>query len=148
VRLGSIRTAQSRFRPPIARAAALICVAVIAASCGSKGGSAAPTSIPSTCSPSGSQVALAAHNIAFDPTYLCAPAKRFVIDFDNRDAGIPHNVSIFSDRAEKHSVLKTPLVTGDNQVTYPIPPLKPGTYWFRCDVHPAQMQGVMLVVAG
>jgi len=93
-------------------------------------------------------VPLAAHNIAFDPTFLCAPDRRFVIQFDNQDAGIPHNVSIFSDAAEKHTVLKTPIVSGGEQQAYPIPPLKPGTYWFRCDVHPSQMQGVMLVVAG
>ncbi len=130
----------------LALAAALAGVA--AASCGSGGGSAAPRSIPSTCSPSGPQVSLAAHNIAFQPSFLCAPGHRFVIQFDNQDAGIPHNVSIFSDRAEKHSLLKMPLVTGNKQVEYPIPPLKPGAYWFRCDVHPSQMQGVLVVVVG
>jgi plastocyanin len=125
-----------------------LALATVSAACASNGGSAGPTSIPSTCSPSGSQAALAAHDIAFRPDFLCAPDRRLVIQFDNQDPGIPHNVSIFSDKAEKHSILKTPLLTGNHQATYPIPPLKPGTYWFRCDVHPAQMQGVLLVVAG
>ena len=37
-------------------------------------------------------------NTAFDASCLAAPANEaFTIDFDNMDAGVPHNISIYTD---------------------------------------------------
>ena len=30
-------------------------------------------------------------------------------------------------------------------MTYDVPALEPGTYFFRCDVHPGQMTGTFVV---
>jgi len=37
------------------------------------------------------------------------------------------------------------LVTGPKTVTYQVPALSAGTYYFRCDVHPTQMFGTFVV---
>ncbi len=132
-----------------ARFAVLAVVVVIAASsCGSGHTSSGPTPIPSACTPSGGTLHLSATDIAFDPTFLCAPAGAVTIAFVDDDKGIPHNVSVFSDPDEKRSVFKGDIVSGSAPVTYHVGSLRPGTYRFRCDIHPSQMQGVLLVVAG
>jgi plastocyanin len=83
-------------------------------------------------------VALAAQNIAFDPTHLSAPADQpFTIAFDNRDAGVQHNVEIFDN--EEHSgtaLFEGALVTGPATADYHVDPLAAGTYYFMCVVHP------------
>lgn len=90
-------------------------------------------------------IALSAEDIAFDQTSFRVPAgEPFAIDFDNRDAGIQHNVQIF----DNPDFAGTPLFPGDliigpDMVTYDVGPLEPGTYYFNCVVHPAQMQGTI-----
>jgi len=90
-------------------------------------------------------IALSAEDIAFDQTSLRVPAgEPFAIDFDNRDAGIQHNVQIF----DNPDFAGTPLfagdlITGPDLATYDFGPLEAGTYYFRCVVHPAQMQGTI-----
>ena len=37
------------------------------------------------------------------------------------------------------------VITGVAKTTYSISGLKPGTYFFRCDIHPAQMVGTFKV---
>jgi plastocyanin len=83
-------------------------------------------------------VALAAQDIAFDPTTLAAPADRpFTLEFDNRDAGIQHNVQIF-DNAEFSgtALFDGELITGPATVDYAVEALPAGTYYFLCVVHP------------
>jgi len=106
----------------------------------------APTAVPSTCTPRGTTLELTAVNIAFDPSVLCARAGHpFSIAFDNRDAGVPHNVQIFTDRNMSESVFKGALISGVDTVAYSVAALPPGVYWFRCDVHPSQMVGALVV---
>jgi plastocyanin len=95
-------------------------------------------------------ISLTAKGIAFDKTSLSVPAgKPFAIAFDNQDAGIQHDVQVF----DNESFTGTPLmngeiVTGPAKVTYEAPALDPGTYYFHCSVHPAQMQGTIEASAG
>jgi plastocyanin len=99
--------------------------------------------------PGGVVVALAAQDIAFQPTSLSVPADQpFTIAFDNRDAGIQHNVSIFDN--EEHSgtaLFEGELVTGPISVDYQVDPLAAGTYYFLCVVHP-NMTGQIDAAAG
>lgn len=90
-------------------------------------------------------IALFAKDIAFDQTSLTVSAgEPFAIDFDNRDDGIQHNVQIFDNPDFAGSPpLDGSIITGLAKITYDVPALDPGTYFFRCVVHPAQMQGTI-----
>jgi plastocyanin len=107
------------------------------------------TSKPAVCSPKGTKLNLTAAGVAFDTDCLAAPAgKAFTIAFENKDIGIPHNVQIFSaDPAQDpnaQSLFTGDLVTGPDTATYKVSALPPGTYFFHCDVHPAQMFGTFV----
>ena len=85
-------------------------------------------------------------NAVFDTDCLAAPAGRpFTIAFDNMDPGVPHNVSIYTDSSATTALFTGDLVTGPKAVTYDVGALKPGTYHFRCDVHPRTMFGTFVV---
>ena len=99
-----------------------------------------------SCSPSGTKLAIAAQGTKFSKTCLAAPANAaFTIAFDNKDAGVPHNVAIYRDSSGKVALFNGQIVTGPTQVTYSVGPLAPGTYVFRCDVHPTTMAGTFVV---
>jgi plastocyanin len=105
---------------------------------------------PPACSPSGTTLQIAAQAIAFDKACLAAPANTaFSLVFDNQAAGIPHNVEIFSDpSATKRlggATDASDFVTGPKQVTYKVSAIPAGEYFFRCDLHPAQMHGTFVV---
>jgi plastocyanin len=89
-------------------------------------------------------VALAAFNIAFEPTSLDVPAgEAFTLRFNNRDAQVQHNVEIFQNKDfGGQPLFAGDLVTGVRTVNYAVDPLQAGTYYFRCIVH-ANMTGEM-----
>ncbi len=94
------------------------------------------------CRPSGTEVQVAARNLAFDKECLAAPANTaFAIRFDNADPGVPHNVSIHSDA---QALFTGEIVNGPEVATYRVNALQAGTFDFRCDVHP-QMRGTFVV---
>ncbi|MGH3277774.1 MAG: cupredoxin domain-containing protein [Trebonia sp.] len=99
-----------------------------------------------SCAPSGTSLQVSAHNIKFDKSCLAAPANQaFTITFDNMDAGVPHNVDIYTNSSATTSLFKGAVVTGPTTTTYHVPALKSGTYYFRCDIHPTQMFGTFIV---
>jgi nitrite reductase (NO-forming) len=99
-----------------------------------------------SCSPNGTSLSLMAHNSAFSSSCLAAPANTaFTIEFTNMDAGVPHNISIYTDSNASQALFKGDLTTGPATVTYKVASLDPGTYYFRCDVHPTQMFGTFVV---
>jgi nitrite reductase (NO-forming) len=132
------------FKPPAAVASV-----INASSVGGAAATPAPGGTSSTtasCSPHGSVVNVMAQNSAFSTSCLAAPAgKPFTIQFMNMDAGVPHNLSIYTDSAATTALFKGNLVVGSSTASYHVPALKPGTYYFRCDVHPAQMFGTFVV---
>jgi plastocyanin/uncharacterized membrane protein len=78
---------------------------------------------------------------AFVPDHLQLPASEPVeLAFDNRDGGVQHNVAIYRDESAEESLFVGDLIAGADTVTYDVPALDPGAYYFRCDVHP-QMDG-------
>jgi plastocyanin len=89
-------------------------------------------------------VALAAFNIAFEPTSLDVPAgEAFTLRFNNRDAQTQHNVEIFQSKDfAGQALFAGDLVTGVRTVNYAVDALQAGTYYFRCIVH-ANMTGEM-----
>ncbi|HEX9311359.1 MAG TPA: cupredoxin domain-containing protein [Actinomycetota bacterium] len=86
-----------------------------------------------------------AEKTAFSASCLAAPAnKPFTIEFMNMDTGVPHNIAIFTDSSASNALFTGKLVSGQATVTYHVTALEPGTYYFRCDVHPTQMYGTFV----
>ncbi|OGN83228.1 MAG: cytochrome c oxidase subunit II [Chloroflexi bacterium GWC2_73_18] len=83
--------------------------------------------------------------LAFDRDRLgVAPNTPFVIAFDNRQAGVPHNVSI-RDASGTVVFQGKPDVTGPAKAQYVSPAgLPAGTYEFYCSIHP-NMKGTFEV---
>jgi plastocyanin len=104
--------------------------------------SAAPPS-PGGSVATAAAVRLSAMNIQFDTDHLEAPAgQAFVLEFDNNDPGVPHNVEIKD--ATGSSMFKGQIITGPAKAAYQVPALAAGTYTFVCDVHP-NMTGTIAV---
>ena len=92
-------------------------------------------------------VTIIAQNLAFDLDRLVANAgSEFNVTLDNRDAGVPHNIAFYTDRSGSQAILVGELITGPatETVTFTAP-ASPGTYFFRCDVHPDTMTGAFIV---
>ena len=64
--------------------------------------------------------------------------------FDNEDEGVPHNVAIYTDDSAEESLFVGDQITGPDEITYEVPALDAGSYYFRCDVHPV-MDGTLEV---
>ncbi len=93
----------------------------------------------------GPTLQVSALNIAYEQASLEAPAGTpFSIEFDNKDAGVPHNVSIHKDSASGQEVFKGDIFNGPDKRTYNVPALDAGTYAFVCSVHP-NMTGSLTV---
>lgn len=95
--------------------------------------------------PQGGTITVHAKNISFDTQCIQVPASGTTkIAFDNQDAGIPHNIEIYtnSSAAQRLAGASGPsdVITGPMSTTYSISGLSAGTYFFKCDVHP-QMNG-------
>jgi plastocyanin len=89
----------------------------------------------------------------FKPTTLsAAPGAPIQIVLDNQEAGVQHNVAVYvSDPTKDSSAAllgSKPPVTGPAHLTVDVKPLQPGTYFFRCDVHPSTMHGELTVATG
>lgn len=133
-------------------------IGVATAAAGSPGASAA-SSAPGSVAPSAvtlpgasatagtsATLNLVAKNVMFDTSDLSVSANAaFTIHFDNQDAGIPHNVAIYTDKSATTNLFRGQIVTGPATQDYAVPPLQPGTYYFRCDVHPTVMFGTFTV---
>jgi plastocyanin/uncharacterized membrane protein len=79
----------------------------------------------------------------FVPASLTVSAgEPLVMAFENEDEGVPHNVAVYADDSAAQSLFVGDLVEGATTVTYDVPALQPGEYYFRCDVHP-QMNGTL-----
>ena len=84
--------------------------------------------------------------IQFDTDEITLPADTEVtISADNQDTGIPHNWAIYTDDTASDLIALTDICAAPclDEVTFTAPP--PGEYFFRCDVHPIQMVGTVIV---
>jgi plastocyanin len=113
---------------------------LVLAAC-SGGGTAASASAPPEA-----DLTVSAQNNEFDsPTITLAAGQTTTVFFRNLDA-MPHNIAIYTDDSASESLFVGETIT-DDAVTYEIPALQPGEYFFRCDLHP-DMVGTVVVEEG
>ena len=84
--------------------------------------------------------------VSFDTKLLIVPAGRpFDLVFDNKQAGVPHNVKIGDSATMTTVIFDGEGVTGPAQVTYHVPAIAQGDYYFQCKIHP-NMNGTLRAV--
>ncbi|MEK7247739.1 MAG: cytochrome c oxidase subunit II [Chloroflexota bacterium] len=77
------------------------------------------------------------------------PGSQVVVVFDNQDEVVPHNWALYDSRDAAESggapIAFSPIEPGPTVQEIPFDPPDPGTYFFRCDVHPTTMTGELTV---
>ncbi len=98
----------------------------------------------STCSPSGTTLAITASGTKFDKDCLAAPASQaFKINFDNKDQ-TAHNIQILESHSANEALFDAGIVQAGTR-TLDVPALKAGNFAFHCKFHPGQMSGTFVV---
>lgn len=107
---------------------------------------AAPaTEEPQTPAADGTVLTVVGVSNTFGVEELTAPAGTVTIEFDNRDAGVIHNIHVFKgEDASGEEVAATDLESGPVTQTLTME-LEPGTYFYQCDAHPTTMKGILTV---
>jgi cytochrome c oxidase subunit 2 len=99
-----------------------------------------------SCEPSGPSLTLVAQQISWATNCLAVVAgKPSQITITNKDDGIAHNFAIWDSPKTKHQLYITPDFTGPVTKTFTVPALRPGRYYFQCDIHGPAMAGVFIV---
>jgi plastocyanin len=102
----------------------------------SGGGGGGGTAKPST---------VTAQGLAFSTAEIALPADTpSTIHFENKDPGASHDIAIYTDSSLGTNLFRGQIITGPASIDYSIPALKPGTYYFHCEVHPT-MHGSVTV---
>jgi plastocyanin len=98
----------------------------------------------------GSELNITAANIQFNTSKLTesTPNTATKLVFTNKDAGVPHDFALYKDSGYTQSLFSGDQITGPANTTYSLPALAPGTYYFRCTVHPTAMFGTLVVGEG
>jgi plastocyanin len=127
---------------PIASTIALLALAALLAAC--SGADAAPNPTGPAATPDPDALTISSKDLKFSSDTLQATAnKPFTIVYENRE-GAPHNVAIYRDSTMKEQVFAEDPFSGPRTVTYEVPALAAGTYYFVCDLH-RNMNGTLVV---
>ncbi len=95
--------------------------------------------------PAGESVKISASGIKYEQSAVSAPAGQpFKIEFENKDAGTPHNVAIHQGSPTGTAVFTGAIFPGVATKLYEVPALSAGSYAFVCTVHPT-MTGSLTV---
>ena len=101
----------------------------------------APTAVPGA-----TMLDLVANNLLFDKDTLAVAANsEVVLGYENQDAGVDHNFSLYSDDSVSEGIFIGPATTGPENRNYSFPAPAAGSYFFRCDFHPDTMTGTFTV---
>lgn len=89
-------------------------------------------------------------DILFDVDEIQVEASgQVVVTFDNRDTGVPHNWAVYESEEAATSggapIAGSPIESGPLTQTIVFDAPEPGTYFYRCDVHPTTMTGALEV---
>jgi plastocyanin len=105
----------------------------------------ATTTASDTTPAAGGALQIAGVGSTFDVEDLTASAGAVTIEFDNRDAGVVHNLHVFKGTsAQGESVDATDIEVGPVQQTLELD-LEAGDYYYQCDAHPTTMKGTLTV---
>jgi hypothetical protein len=76
-----------------------------------------------------------------------APASAQSYGGNYSSGAMPHVLAVYTDSRAQQVIFRGQIITGPNaSVTYRFTaPSQPGTYFFRCDVHPTIMMGQFVV---
>jgi len=97
-----------------------------------------------TVTVSGGAVEITAADLAFSATTIQATAgEAFTITLVNNDT-VPHNISIYTEEGGDRLVEGTVVNAGET-VEVMVDALDAGEYYFMCDIHPADMNGTVVV---
>jgi plastocyanin len=107
----------------------------------------APASTPAPESVKSVTVNLSVENEAFDKNTITAPAgAEVIVIFNNKDSGVHHNLTVALTQAVRKSIYNGNIITGPMTINCQfLAPSTPGTYFFRCDVHPSSETGDFIV---
>ena len=119
----------------------LALIAVTAYAADSTSGAATNNTTPNNVT-----IDVVANGMAFNTSTITVPAGANVtINFNNMD-GIPHNVAFYENQDAKKAIFVGDVINGPKTITYNfVAPATPGTYFFRCNVHPLSMFGDFIV---
>lgn len=97
-----------------------------------------------TATVSGGTVTITAENIDFSAEVIEAPAgEAFTIVLENLEA-VPHNLSVYVEEGGEEIAIGDIINEGETD-EIEIPALDAGEYFFVCDLHTAEMRGVLRV---
>ena len=98
-----------------------------------------------TCSPTAAQPVVVVQGNAFDKTCVAVAANRaFTISFENKDT-TAHGFTIAESETATTNLFQQAPVRGPQTVAMNVGALRPGTFFFKCQVHPNQMKGTFVV---
>jgi plastocyanin len=124
---------------------ALVFATALVVACGGDGNGdgGGPTA---TDGEEGVQIQLVAENTKFDKSSLQAPiAADVAVTMENKDT-VEHTFSLYPSADSNEAIFAGPPFPGPSFLTYEFQaPETPGTYQFRCDVHPQAMTGDFIV---
>jgi cytochrome c oxidase subunit 2 len=109
--------------------------------------------IGGTCPPDGSTLRLVARNTAWNTNCLAVHAgSPIAVTIDNQDVGVDHNFAIYPSLADgiagTHEIFESGRFPGVETRSFQVPEvagLKPGHYYFQCNVHGVAMAGAFIV---
>ena len=123
-------------RPSVRRLLLLGVFALTIVACSGGGGAAASVTPPPDAAAS-----IEANNLKFSTAELSVPAGApFKLFFKNLEDA-PHNVAIYGDSTASQKIFVGETMT-NAAVTYEVPAIPAGEYFFRCDVH-TDMKGTL-----
>lgn len=97
-----------------------------------------------TATVSDGTVTITADNIEFSAEVIEAPAgEPFTIVLENLEA-VPHNISVYVEEGGE-AIAQGEIINEGQTDELEIPALDPGEYFFVCDLHTAEMRGVLVV---
>lgn len=108
------------------------------------GGATSPSGSVDCREPVDGVLTITAESLVFDTACLALPAGEPVtIAFENLDTQ-PHNVAIYADASKATQLYFGEIIEGGESISYEVPALEAGTFYFECNVHPA-MNGSVVV---